>query len=166
MICKPRRRTWLLVLTGTKTICNRRLLFCIGFCLTECAKPNCTIAEVLERLAAVTSRAKAKGLRASLYVSVVAICAYRSTRLQESETSHGLPRGALPATQLAAISTTLTVPASPASSQRSNWGCVLTFDASVAGLGECSCSPGATGNVATEDVLEVRSVGQRQQDAR
>ena len=30
---------------------------------------------------------------------------------------------------------------------------MVTFDSSVAGLGGCPYSPGATGNVATEDVL-------------
>lgn len=37
---------------------------------------------------------------------------------------------------------------------------VRTFDASAAGLGGCPYSPGATGNVATEDVVyALRSAG-------
>ena len=49
-------------------------------------------------------------------------------------------------------STTPTARRSPTSTPR--WRCgVATFDSSVAGLGGCPYAKGATGNVATEDVV-------------
>ena len=52
----------------------------------------------------------------------------------------------------AAISTTPTARRWPTSTPRCEVG-IRTFDASVAGLGGCPYAKGATGNVATEDVL-------------
>ena len=49
-------------------------------------------------------------------------------------------------------STTPTARRSPTSTPRSSSACA-TFDSSVAGLGGCPYAKGATGNVATEDVV-------------
>ena len=49
-------------------------------------------------------------------------------------------------------STTRAAPRSPTCSRRSTLG-IATFDASAGGLGGCPYAPGATGNLATEDLI-------------
>lgn len=143
---------------------------------------NCSISQSLERFAEVTEQALAHGVKVRGYISCVAGCPYEgavaatkvaeiAVRLVASgcyEVSLGdtigiatpgqvqdllevvaeqLPRGRLAvhfhdtygqalANILAAIEAGITV-----------------VDSSVAGLGGCPFAPGATGNVATEDVL-------------
>ncbi|TFY57949.1 hypothetical protein EVJ58_g6719 [Rhodofomes roseus] len=149
------------------------------------ANTNCTIAESLERLASVTERAKAKGLRVRGYVSVVVVCPYtgRVDYKKVKDVSRALldmgcyevslgdtvgagspwdirsmletvmsGAGALPATQLAGHFHDTYGTGVPNILAALELG-LRTFDASVAGLGGCPYSPGATGNVATEDVL-------------
>ncbi|KAF9473739.1 aldolase [Pholiota conissans] len=144
------------------------------------ANLNCTVTESLERIAPVVSSALTRGLRVRGYVSVVVYCPYEGrvqarkvrdvakslwemgcyevslgdtvgrarpheTREMLAEVEKGVPVRFLAfhdtyGTALSNIFTALDAG-------------VRTFDASVGGLGGCPYSPGATGNVATEDVL-------------
>ncbi|KAF5310008.1 hypothetical protein D9619_010424 [Psilocybe cf. subviscida] len=146
------------------------------------ANTNCTVAESLERTAVVTRNALDRGLRVRGYVSVVIRCPFSgevdAKRVREvtkelydmgcyevslgdtvglgrphevaallEEVKKGVPVEKLAGhfhdtsgTAIANIMTAL------------EHG-VRTFDSSVGGLGGCPYSPGATGNVATEDVL-------------
>nr|AAB50182.1 3-hydroxy-3-methylglutaryl-CoA lyase [Rhodospirillum rubrum ATCC 11170] len=143
---------------------------------------NCSIAESLERLAEVAARAKDRGIAVRGYVSCVLGCPYEGAvaidRVVEVAAAlaamgcHeislgdtigvGTPRraremvqavaGAVPVQRLAAhfhdtygqaLANILAV---------LEIG-VTTFDCSVAGLGGCPYAPGASGNVATEDVV-------------
>ncbi|KAF8902626.1 aldolase [Gymnopilus junonius] len=146
------------------------------------ANLNCTIAESLTRLASVTRDALDRGLRVRGYVSVVIACPYsgktdyKQVRAVAKElvdmgcyqvslgetVGQGRPHEVaemleevkkdVPVEKLAghfhdtygtAIANVLTA---------LEHG-VRTIDSSVGGLGGCPYSPGATGNVATEDVL-------------
>ena len=143
---------------------------------------NCGIDESLERFAPVCDAARARGLRVRGYISVVLGCPYEgrvdpsavarvaqrllhmgcqdislgdtigtgtpldTRRLVESVAEHvpvALIGGHFHDTYGQALANIL------AALQAG----VSTFDCSVAGLGGCPYAPGATGNVATEDVL-------------
>ncbi|KAI0926539.1 hypothetical protein AcV7_005441 [Taiwanofungus camphoratus] len=149
------------------------------------ANTNCTIAESLERLAAVTERALAKGLRVRGYVSVVIVCPY--TGKVDYKTVKDVARSLL---DMGCYEVSLgdTVGAGTPADIREMLEVVMsgdrglsalklaghfhdtygtgvanvltaldmglrTVDAAVGGLGGCPYSPGATGNVATEDIL-------------
>ncbi|KAI5121592.1 hypothetical protein M0805_009463 [Coniferiporia weirii] len=146
------------------------------------ANTNCTIAESLARLAPVAQRAAAAGLRVRGYVSVVISCPYSGRtdykRVRDVsralldmgcyEVSLGDTNGTgTPGTVLDMLSVVAsTIPVrNLAGHFHDTYGTgvanvfaalsagVRTFDASIGGLGGCPYSPGATGNVATEDVL-------------
>ncbi|KAJ7224756.1 hypothetical protein C8J57DRAFT_1440167 [Mycena rebaudengoi] len=134
------------------------------------ANINTTIAESLTRLEPVARAALDQGLRVRGYVSVVIACPYSgkvdyvrvrevskalgdtvgmgtpnevSEMIEEVKKSVAVERLAFHDTYGTAVANVLA-----ALTQG-----IRTFDASVGGLGGCPYSPGATGNVATEDVL-------------
>ncbi|KAF6744336.1 hypothetical protein DFP72DRAFT_826186 [Ephemerocybe angulata] len=146
------------------------------------ANLNCTVPESLQKIAAVTEAATKHGLRVRGYVSVVIACPYSGRtdyhkvrevasallnmgcyevslgdtvgmgRPHEVAEMLDVVKRSVPVEQLAghfhdtygtAIANVLTA---------LEHG-VRTIDASVGGLGGCPYSPGATGNVSTEDVL-------------
>ncbi|KIM92424.1 hypothetical protein PILCRDRAFT_810478 [Piloderma croceum F 1598] len=146
------------------------------------ANTNTTIAGSLERLAPVARAALDKGLRVRGYVSVVITCPYsgqvdykKVREVTEALLGMGCYEVSLGDTvgtgTPAAVSEMLeevkkTVPVEKlaghfhdtygtgvANVLRSLEHGIRTIDASVGGLGGCPYSPGATGNVATEDVL-------------
>ncbi|KAI0633997.1 aldolase [Trametes polyzona] len=149
------------------------------------ANTNCTVAESLERLAAVAKRAKAEGLRVRGYVSVVIDCPYSGKVDPEKvksvsralldmgcyEVSLGDTVGTGNPTSVRELLEVVLggsdgLPASKLAGHfHDTYGMAIaniftaldhgiyTFDSSVGGLGGCPYSPGATGNVATEDVL-------------
>jgi hydroxymethylglutaryl-CoA lyase len=143
---------------------------------------NCSITESFERMAPVVAAARAKNIRVRGYISTVVDCPYEGPILPSAVTEvaaklwefgcyeislgdtigTGTPSriqamldavaAKVPVTKLAghyhdtygqALANVL------ASLERG----VATFDSSVAGLGGCPYAPGATGNVASEDVL-------------
>ena len=143
---------------------------------------NCSIAESLERFAAVCRAALAEGLRVRGYVSCVLGCPYEgevaparvaevAARLAEMgcyEISLGDTIGvgtAGKARDLIARVTAAVPVEKLAVHFHDTYGQALAnilvvlelgvavVDASVAGLGGCPYAPGASGNVATEDVL-------------
>jgi hydroxymethylglutaryl-CoA lyase len=143
---------------------------------------NCSIAESLERFAPVTQRAKAEGLRVRGYVSCVLGCPYEgdvapaavaevAVRLAEMgcyEVSLGDTIGIGTPTRaqamIGAVAERLPV-AMLAAHFHDTYGQALAnllavmergvtvMDASVAGLGGCPYAKGASGNVATEDLV-------------
>lgn len=143
---------------------------------------NCSIAESLERFAPVTEAARAAGIRVRGYVSCVLGCPYEgaidpaavadvSARLIElgcAEISLGdtIGTGTPAAVQrlLAAVSTEVPMDRL-AAHFHDTYGQALAnlyvaleagirvMDTSVAGLGGCPYADGASGNVATEDVV-------------
>jgi hydroxymethylglutaryl-CoA lyase len=143
---------------------------------------NCTIAESLERAAPIFAAAKAHGVRVRGYVSCVLGCPYEGDvdpgrvaevagalyALGAYEISLGDTIGVGTAGRtralLAAVGERVPVPAL-AGHFHDTYGQALTnvyaamqmgvatFDCSVAGLGGCPYAKGATGNVASEDVL-------------
>lgn len=149
--------------------------FCLG-------NTNCTIEESLKRLAPVTQKARDKGLRVRGYVSVVITCPYsgkvdyRRVRDVAKEllemgcyevslgdtTGTGNPTsvgdmldavvGVVPVEKLAGHFHD-TFGMGVANALAALEAGVRTLDSSVGGLGGCPYSPGATGNVATEDIL-------------
>jgi len=143
---------------------------------------NCGIAESLTRFEPVMAAARAAGLPVRGYISCVAGCPYEGTvapqavadvaaRLMDMgcyEVSLGDTIGSgHPASVRAMLEAVLSVvPAERlAGHYHDTWGMAIAnilvsleagiavFDASVGGLGGCPYAPGATGNVATEDVL-------------
>ena len=143
---------------------------------------NCSIDESLDRFTPVCEQALAAGLRVRGYVSVVLGCPYEGAVAPEAvahvakrlhamgcyEVSLGDTTGmGTPAKAQRMIEAVAKdVPADKlAGHYHDTFGQALanivasmdlgvaTFDCSVAGLGGCPYSPGATGNVATEDVL-------------
>ncbi|RDX45520.1 aldolase [Lentinus brumalis] len=147
------------------------------------ANTNCTVAESLQRLEAVTKRATKEGLRVRGYVSVVIDCPYSGkvdpVKVKDVtqalldmgcyEVSLGDTVGTGNPTTVGKMLRTVLdggIPASVlAGHYHDTYGMgvsniltslehgLRTFDSSVGGLGGCPYSPGATGNVATEDVL-------------
>ncbi|KDQ12422.1 hypothetical protein BOTBODRAFT_176371 [Botryobasidium botryosum FD-172 SS1] len=146
------------------------------------ANINCSIAESLDRLAPVTRAAIDKGLRVRGYVSTVITCPFEgpidphrvkdvARKLVEMgcyEISLGDTVGTgTPKTtrdMIDAVSSAVDV-SMLAAHYHDTYGMgvanvltavaagIRTIDSSVAGLGGCPYSPGATGNVATEDVV-------------
>lgn len=143
---------------------------------------NCSIAESFERFAPVTQTAQANGLRIRGYVSCVIACPYEGAvppetvanvvaRLVELgcyEVSLGDTIGVGTPGKIRAMIEAVAkrVPvAHLAGHYHDTYGQALAnvyaslecgvavFDASVAGLGGCPYAPGASGNVATEDVV-------------
>jgi hydroxymethylglutaryl-CoA lyase len=146
------------------------------------ANINCTIAESLDRLVPVVEEAKKKGLRVRGYVSTVITCPFEGKIQPEKvrdvsrkmielgcyEVSLGDTVGTgTPKTvteMLNAVVSTVGVD-KLAAHYHDTFGMAVsnvltsveagirTVDSSVGGLGGCPYSPGATGNVATEDVV-------------
>ncbi|TDL20664.1 aldolase [Rickenella mellea] len=144
------------------------------------ANTNCTIAESLERLAPVARAALDRGLPVRGYVSVVITCPYSgkvdykkvrdvSKALLDMgcyEISLGDTVGTGTPTSVREMIEVVTGAVSVdklafhdtfgmgVANAIAALSCgIRTLDASIAGLGGCPYSPGATGNVATEDVL-------------
>ncbi|KZW00370.1 aldolase [Exidia glandulosa HHB12029] len=148
------------------------------------ANTNCTVAESLERLSHVVQVAQDNGLRVRGYVSTVITCPYEG-RIEPHavrevakalldmgcyEVSLGDTTGAgTPQTILEMLNAVQQHV--DASKLAAHWhdtcgtaianvmaalsAGIRVVDSSVAGLGGCPYSPGATGNVATEDVVHV-----------
>ncbi|KAI9513483.1 hypothetical protein F5148DRAFT_1156023 [Russula earlei] len=146
------------------------------------ANTNVTVAESLKRLARVVRRALEKGIRVRGYVSVVITCPYsgkvdyKNVRDVTKElldmgcyevslgdtTGTGNPTsvgdmlgvtfGANPVERLAGHFHD-TFGMGVANSMAALSAGIRTLDSSIGGLGGCPYSPGATGNVATEDIL-------------
>lgn len=146
------------------------------------ANLNCTVQESLQKIATVARAATDRGLRVRGYVSVVIACPYSGkadySKVREvskqlldmgcyevslgDTVGQGKPhevaemleevKKSVPVEKLAGHfhDTYGTAIANVLSALKSG---VRTIDASVGGLGGCPYSPGATGNVATEDVL-------------
>ena len=143
---------------------------------------NCSIAESLDRFAPVVEAAKAEGIRVRGYLSVVAGCPYegevapravadlagRLYRMGCYEVSLGDTIGVGTPKKIRAVIEAVAkkVPiARIGGHYHDTYGQALaniyaslelgvkTFDSSVAGLGGCPYAKGATGNVATEDVI-------------
>lgn len=143
---------------------------------------NCSIAQSFERFAPVIATARAHGIAVRGYVSCALGCPFEgwlapervaevAQRLIEMgcyEVSLGDTIGVgTPASTEALLEACLArLPAGVLAGHfHDTWGMaianihaamrcgVATFDSSVAGLGGCPYSPGATGNVASEDVL-------------
>ena len=143
---------------------------------------NCSIAESLERFRPVIEAAKAAGVRVRGYISCVAGCPYEGEikpgavarvadelhRMGCYEISLGDTIGVGTPRKIGAMIETVAkkVPIRRlAGHYHDTWGQALaniyaslelgmtTFDASVSGLGGCPYAKGATGNVATEDVV-------------
>lgn len=143
---------------------------------------NCSIAESLQRFGAVVAQALARGLRMRGYVSCVLGCPYEGdiapttvAALAREMLDMGCHEVSLgdtigtgnPRTTRALLATCLRdiSPTRLAGHFHDTFGmaianitCALemgvrTFDSSVAGLGGCPYAPGASGNVATEDVV-------------
>ena len=143
---------------------------------------NCSIAESLARFAPVVAAAKAQGMRVRGYISVVAGCPYEGEvapravadlagelyRVGCYEVSLGDTIGVGTPRKIRAVIEAVAkkVPiAKIGGHYHDTYGQALaniyaslelgvkTFDSSVAGLGGCPYAKGATGNVATEDVV-------------
>ncbi|MDE1180534.1 hydroxymethylglutaryl-CoA lyase [Paraburkholderia sp.] len=143
---------------------------------------NCSIAESIERFAPVIARATAAGLRVRGYVSCVLGCPFegaiapgqvasvaeRLYRLGCYEISLGDTIGAGTPNKTRAMldACAQRVPVSALAGHfHDTYGMAIanvyaalqsgvsTFDSSVSGIGGCPYSPGATGNVASEDVV-------------
>jgi len=146
------------------------------------ANTNVTVADSLKRLARVVQGALDKGIRVRGYVSVVITCPYSGNvdykRVRDvtkellamgcyevslgDTTGTGNPTsvgemlsvalGANPVEKLAGHFHD-TFGMGVANSMAALSAGIRTIDSSIGGLGGCPYSPGATGNVATEDVL-------------
>jgi hydroxymethylglutaryl-CoA lyase len=143
---------------------------------------NCSIGESLERFAPVVEAAKAGGMRVRGYISCVAGCPYEGEvapravadlagklyRMGCYEVSLGDTIGVGTPKKIRAVIEAVAkkVPiAKIGGHYHDTYGQALanvyaslelgvkTFDSSVAGLGGCPYAKGATGNVATEDVI-------------
>jgi hydroxymethylglutaryl-CoA lyase len=145
---------------------------------------NCSVAEALERFRPVAERARADGVGLRAYVSTACGCPYEgevavgavvalTRKLFEigiAEVSLGdtigvghpaqvraLVRAVAGEAPLAQIALHLhdTFGRALANVQAGYEAGVRTFDASLGGLGGCPYAPGASGNVATEDVVDL-----------
>ena len=143
---------------------------------------NCSIAESLERARPVSAAAKAHGVRVRGYISCVLGCPYegeiapervrdvaaalRAIGCYEISLGDTIGTGTPGKTQKLIATVAEAVPiAEQAGHFHDTYGQALanlyaalemgvaTFDSSVAGLGGCPYAKGATGNVASEDVL-------------
>lgn len=143
---------------------------------------NCSIAESMERARAVAAAASARGVRVRGYISCVLDCPYEGeiapTAVREVaaalhamgcyEVSLGDTIGTGTPGRTSRLVTTVAA-AVPVAALAGHFhdtygqaianvyaameGGVATFDSSVSGLGGCPYAKGATGNVATEDLL-------------
>ncbi|MBV8708483.1 MAG: hydroxymethylglutaryl-CoA lyase [Acidobacteriaceae bacterium] len=147
---------------------------------------NCTIDESLRRCREVVKAASVSGLPARGYVSCALVCPYEGEITPEAvarvaselaqmgcyEISLGDTIGAGTPVKVQAMLRAVTkhlLPEQTAVHFHDTWGQALanilasldygiaTVDSSVAGLGGCPYAPGATGNVATEDVVYMLS---------
>jgi hydroxymethylglutaryl-CoA lyase len=145
---------------------------------------NCSIAEQLDRIRPVAARAQSEGVGLRAYVSMVCGCPYeghvdpaavaRITRelldLGIDEVSlgdtigTGHPRQVRALLQALAYGTSLdrlalhlhdTYGRALANVQAGYEAGIRTFDTALGGLGGCPYAPGASGNVATEDVVDL-----------
>jgi len=145
---------------------------------------NCSIAEQLERFRPVAERARADGVALRAYVSTVCGCPYEGAVAVGAVTALVEKLGALGIEELSLGDTIgVGVPsgvrelvgavagvaplASVALHLHDTYGRALanvaagyeagirTFDSSLGGLGGCPYAPGASGNVATEDVVDL-----------
>jgi len=145
---------------------------------------NCSVAEQLERIRPVAERCRADGIGLRAYVSTVCGCPYEGevaiaavtaltakllalgvTEVSLGDTiGVGVPRGvrALVAAvsgiaplERVALHLHDTYGRALANVEAGYQAGVRTFDASLAGLGGCPYAPGASGNVATEDVVDL-----------
>jgi hydroxymethylglutaryl-CoA lyase len=143
---------------------------------------NCSIAESLERARAVTDAAKANAVRVRGYISCVLGCPYegeiapervrdvaaalRAMGCYEVSLGDTIGTGTPGKTQKLVATVAQAVPIEEQGGHfHDTYGQALanlyaalemgvaTFDSSVAGLGGCPFAKGATGNVASEDVL-------------
>jgi len=143
---------------------------------------NCTVAESLKKLESVTRNALDKGLRVRGYLSMVIVCPFEgkvdSKRVREVtkelvdmgcyEVSLGDTVGRGRPHEVAGMLEEVKkdIPVDKLAGHfHDTYGMgvanvftalehgIRTIDASIAGLGGCPYAPGATGNVATEDVL-------------
>ena len=145
---------------------------------------NCSIAESLERFRPVVEAAREKGVRVRAYVSTVCGCPYEGDvpvgavvalarqllALGADELSLGDTIGVGHPAQVRALVGAMadeTPLSRVALHLHDTWGRGLAnvqagfeagvriFDASIGGLGGCPYAPGAAGNVATEDVVDL-----------
>jgi hydroxymethylglutaryl-CoA lyase len=145
---------------------------------------NCSIAEQLERFRPVADRARADGVALRAYVSTVCGCPYEGavaasavTALVEQLRALGVEELSLGDTigvavpngvrELVAAVADVAPLESIALHLHDTYGRALanvaagyqagirTFDSSLGGLGGCPYAPGASGNVATEDVVDL-----------
>jgi hydroxymethylglutaryl-CoA lyase len=145
---------------------------------------NCSVAESIERFRPVAERARADGVGLRAYVSTVCGCPYegdvplrqvidvvrRLFALGVDELSLGDTIGVGHPRQVRALVAAVageaplervalhlhdTYGRALANVQAGYEAGIRTFDASLAGLGGCPYAPGASGNVATEDVVDL-----------
>jgi len=157
-----------LLTAASETFCKRNI--------------NCSIAESLERIQAITSIASENGIMVRVYISCAFDCAYEGITDPEKvcaivkklhamnchEFSLADTTGkATPAQVEYLIKKCLTITAIENLSMHfhDSYGQALAnalaslkmgvecFDTSIAGIGGCNFSPGASGNLATEDLL-------------
>jgi hydroxymethylglutaryl-CoA lyase len=145
---------------------------------------NCSIAEQLERTAPVAQRAAADGVGLRAYVSTVCGCPYEGDVAQQAvvkltaelfelgatEVSLGDTIGVGTPSQVSALVAAVaqhvplervalhlhdTYGRALANVEAGFAAGVRTFDAALGGLGGCPYAPGASGNVASEDVVDL-----------
>jgi hydroxymethylglutaryl-CoA lyase len=145
---------------------------------------NCSVAEQLERIRPVAERARADGVGLRAYVSTVCGCPYEGdvavgavVALTEQLIAQGIDeislgdtigvghpaqvrellRAVADAAPLERIALHMhdTFGRALANVQAGYEAGVRVFDASLGGLGGCPYAPGASGNVATEDVVDL-----------
>jgi hydroxymethylglutaryl-CoA lyase len=145
---------------------------------------NCSVAEQLERIDAIGSRAHADGVRVRAYVSTVCGCPYEGPIAQESvvdlcrrlsdlgadEISLGDTIGIGHPAQVRSLVEAVgdhlplervalhlhdTFGRALANLHAGYEVGIRSFDAALGGLGGCPYAPGASGNVATEDVVDL-----------
>lgn len=148
------------------------------------ANLNCSIADAIERLRPVAERARVDGVPLRAYVSTACGCPYegevapdavvalarRLIDLGAAEISLGDTLGVGHPAQVRALVEALagdlplerlalhlhdTYGRALANAQAGYEAGVRCFDASLAGLGGCPYAPGASGNVATEDLVDL-----------
>ncbi|PJF19268.1 Pyruvate carboxyltransferase [Paramicrosporidium saccamoebae] len=156
--------------SGLSTVLKEVAVFTAASDTFNKKNTNCTVEESLKRLAEVCKTATDKGLMVRGYVSTVVGCPYEGQiapekvrdvtlellRLGCYEVSLGDTIGVGTAGNLDRVD-----PSKLAVHFHDTYGQALanilsgirTIDSSVAGLGGCPYAPGASGNVATEDVV-------------
>ncbi|KAF8754309.1 Aldolase [Rhizoctonia solani] len=112
------------------------------------ANTNATVKESLQRLAPVVQKALENNLRVRGYVSTVITCPYDGAT--DPQRVRDVTKELV---QMGCYENHDTFGMGIANVMTAVEAGVRTVDSSVAGLGGCPYSPGATGNVATEDVV-------------